>query len=378
MSLRETLEAAAAPRDEAVIEGSAVVVASEPVVEAAPPTEPVTPELGTEAAAAAAPPEGRDEKGRFAPKEPKAPEAQPAPAALAKPETAAPVEAGAQDEPTRIPPSLSAAVKAQWSELPKEVREDISKLEGSVQTAKAEWGRKGERLNRYDEIMAPRAEKFALQGIDEFTAIKTLLAAQDFLERDPLGGIQHLARSYGVNLQQLTPQAAGQGPNGHEAAPQAPHAPDLNAALAPLMQQVQALQTEIQTSKQSAEAAEIDRLTAEIAAFSNDPANLYFHNVEDQIVTLIQSKMATGLKDAYEKAIWADPAIRPLLLKAQSTDQVKRAADDAARKKADQSRQAAGSVTGSPSAGAQAPRPGSTGNLREDLRASFQEHGASV
>lgn len=377
VSLRETLQAAMAPEAEV-----APVIAAEPIAAA--------PEAGADsqtAAAEAAPVtgedaapvahDGRDEKGRFAPKEPKAPEAQAAPEAEAKPETAAPVEAGAQDEPTRIPPSLSAAVKAQWKDLPVEVRKDISKLEESVQTAKAEWGRKGERLNRFDELIGPRREKWQLSGLDEFSGIQTLLAAQDVLERNPVEGISWLARSYGVNLQQLAGQTTQLQP-GAEGQPAPTAAPDLQAALTPYLEQVRTLEQQLQAITQGNEAAKLADARAEVEAFKSKPENLYFENVKEDVSRRLESGAAATLADAYEQAIWASAEIRPLLIKAQTAAPAPKTAEAAQREKAANARQAAGSVTGAPSPGAIAPRAGSKGNLREDLLASFQEHGASV
>ena len=370
ISVRDSLVQASAELAEPEV--TPVAAASEAVVELAP--EPIAPEPEAEAAPVAA--DGRDEKGRFASKDSKAPEL----VAEEKPQTAAPADEGAQTEPTRIPQSLSPAVKAQWTDLPPEVRKDFSRLEETVQTAKAEWGAKGQRLNRFDEIIGPHIDHWRLNGLDEFSGVQTLLAAQTILERNPVQGLVHIARSYGVHPSQIaealglppSPQTATEG----QSAPTGQ--PDLTAALQPYLQRVQALEQQHAASRQAAETAELDRLTAEVLTFMDDPANLYVHNVEKDMELLLRAKAATGIKDAYEKAIWASPEIRPLLLKAQSADAAKVTADAAARQKAATARHASGSVTGSPSPGAQATGQGSKGSVREDLRAAMQEIGAQV
>lgn len=379
-SVRESLQAALAG-SEATPEPVAATAPAEAAVQAEPAAAPV-------AEVPAASP-ARDATGKFAPKTTDTPapagaaEAATPPADTPTTETAQLAEKEPQTEAIPIPPSLSAAVKAQWADLPADVRKDFAKLEGTVQNAKAEWGRKGERLNRYDEIMAPRSEKLTLQGIDEFTAIKTLLAAQDFLERDPLGGIQHLARSYGVNLQALAQQAIGQQPGSHEAAQLAPHAPDLNAALQPLARQVQTLQQQLQAQSQATEAAQLAEARSAVDQFRNDPANLYFDNVRDDVAARLESGHAKTLAEAYEQATWANPEIRSLLLKAQTAppppavDPAKKAAEDAQRKKAEAATKAAGSVTGAPTPGATAPK-GAPGSIRDSLLAAAQETGFRV
>jgi len=320
----------------------------------------------------------RDESGRFAPKA----EAQ---AAEAQPITEHPVDEEPQTEAIRIPPSLPAAVKAQWSELKPEVQTAFVKLEDSVQTAKAEWGKKGERLNRYEEIIGPHRDKWAVSGLDEFSGIQTLLAAQAILDRNPVDGIVQIARSYGYSPQQLVQhvgQMIGQpAPQGAQYA-QAQEAPDLNAALtqhlAPVLQRFQTLEQQWAQQSQSAEAAQIASAQAEIAEFASKPENRYFENVKTEVAAFLQTGQAKTLSEAYDRAVWANPEIRAILQKQASVEAAKKASDEAARTKSTQAKAASGSVTGAPAPGAQAPRPGSSGNLRSDLLNAAQEHGAQV
>ncbi|RAK51205.1 hypothetical protein DJ017_19805 [Phenylobacterium soli] len=268
-------------------------------------------------------------------------------------------------------------MKAQWADLKPEVQQAFHKLEDTVQNAKAEWGRKGERLNRYDEIMAPRKDKLDLQGVDEFTFLKTLCAAQDYLERDPVGGIQYLARSYGVDLRQF---GGGQSPQltGAEGQ-QAPTAqPEFAAVLTPLQQQVQALQQQLQQFSQHSEAEKLAQAQAEVDAFAANPANIYFENVRPMVAKYLETGQAQTLQDAYDMAVWAHPETREILIQAQTQNaakatqeaQAKKAQEEQQKAKAQAAAKAAGSVTGAPTPGASAPAPGSTGNLREDLLAA--------
>jgi hypothetical protein len=340
----------------------------------------------------------RGPDGKFLPKT-EAKAAEGAEAAAPPPEpipsSAEPAKEGPQTEATRIPPALSAAVKAQWSDLPQAVRDEFTRLEDTFQKGKAEWGTKAQRLNRFDELIGPRRERWAMNGLDEFAGIQTLLAAQDVLDREPVQGILHVARSYGVTPAHLAQafgltQANGAAPAGAEGGHAPTAAPDINAvlqqALTPLQQQVQTLQRELQSAHQRTEAEQLASAQAEVQAFASDPANLYFDNVRDRVAALIQAGQAKGLSDAYQMAIWADSEIRPLLLKAQ-TDETSRASDaaaaeqkrkdeEAARTRAAAAQRAAGSVTGAPSPGSEAAGGRSSGNLRQDLEASFREASA--
>lgn len=389
-SLRDQLQSTYDTLSAAEPEAPVVAAAPEPVaaaegaapVEAVAATPDTTPE-GEKPAGA----QDRDEHGRFKPKGERAEGAQAAaPAAPPEPkiETAKPADEGAQGEPTRIPPSLSAAVKAQWADLPPAVQKDIARLEDTVQTAKAEWGRKGERLNRYDEILGPHVDRWRASGLDEYSGLQTLIAAQSLLDRNPLDGILHIARSYGMTPAHLAQafglsQASGQHP-GQEGQRAPTGAPDMSAALqqhlAPLVTQVQTLQQQLQTSQQASEAAKLAEAQGEVQTFAADPAHRYFENVRAEVVAILQSGRAQTLKDAYEKAVWADPEIRPLLLaeqaKTASAEAAKKAGEDAARAKSSSARQAAGSVTGAPTPGATSLQQGPRPSLRDELRQTYQ------
>lgn len=352
----------------------------------APAPEPVAAEAPQAAASETPAAEGnpeRDEHGRFKPKTTEAqPGAEPATAtAPTEPEPAKPEEEGASKEPTRIPPSLSAAVKSQWGELPPVVRDEFSRLEDSFQKGKAEWATKGQRLNRFDEILGPHLDKWRFAGLDEFSGVQTLIAAQNILERNPVEGLVHIARSYGVNPQQIAqalglPQTAPMAGAEGQYAPTA--APNLDAALQPYLERVQTLEQRLHAEQQRAEADKLASAQAEVASFASQPEHIYFENVKADIAKRLESGAANTLAEAYEQAVWASSEIRPLLMKQQTADLSKKSAEDAARAKAQAAKQASGSVTGAPSPGAQAPKPGSSGSIRADLEAAMQAHSATA
>ena len=295
----------------------------------------------------------RDEAGRFA----KAPEQAQSP-----PETKTPT--GEAEPPAtetiRPPPGLSAATKAVFATLPEPIQKDLARLQGEFDNAKATWDQKAERFNRLDSILSPRQQRFQLSGIDEVQAVQALFAAQDLLDRSPVEGLQYLARSYGVNLNALAgqPQMQGQEPPMHPVIQQM--AQEVNSLKSALAQQQATAAQSAQTQYQS-----------EIQAFQSDPANLYFENVRGDMANLIRTGQAQGLKDAYEKATWASPEIRPLLLKAQVEAHAAQAQAEA-RAKVEAARRASGSVIGSPTPGASPVNGAPSATLRDELVANWR------
>lgn len=252
----------------------------------------------------------------------------------------------------RAPASWSPAAKASFERLPPEVQQAVAKREQEIDHG---LRRKSEEVKRYEpleQLIAPRRALWAAQGMDEASAIKTLLAAQDLLERDPKQGLEFLARSYGVNLNTAQPQGQPY---------QAQPARDSHPEIAALKQQLQVLQSQVQTAQTAPIVSQID-------AFQNDPANLYFENVRDDMAVLLHNGKASDLKEAYEMACWMRPDIRPFL---QTTQAPAAPVQD----KAAQARRAAVSVTGSPG---QTRVPKSNGSIEDDIRAAFEEVAGSA
>jgi hypothetical protein len=247
----------------------------------------------------------------------------------------------------RAPASWSPAAKATFDKLPPEVQQAVAKREQEIDHG---LRRKSEEVKRYEpleQVLAPRRAQWAAQGMDEVHAVKTLLAAQDLLEKNPMQGLEFLARSYGVNLNTAQPQGQPY---------QAQPARDSHPEIAALKQQLQILQSQVQTAQTAPIVSQID-------AFQNDPANLYFENVRDDMAVLLHNGKASDLKEAYEMACWMRPDIRPFLQTAQ-------APAAPVQDKAAQARRAAVSVTGSPG---QTRIPKSNGSIEDDIRAAFEE-----
>lgn len=254
-------------------------------------------------------------------------------------------------ESIRPPASWSAQAKAKFATLDPEVQREVLRREKEVD---AGFRKRADELKRYEpleSVIAPYRSKWAASGVDEATAVKQLLAASDWLEKDPNQAIAYLARQYGVNF-------TGQ-PQAQPAMPGPAHQGQPNP-------EMEALKQELSSLKQSMQEREQSTLQSQIEAFANDPANLYFENVRGDMAVLIDSGKAKDLAEAYEMACWMRPDIRPLL----QTPQVK--ADPAKdREKAAKAKAAGSSVTGSPSA-AGAPSK-SNGTIEDDIRLAIQQ-----
>ena len=307
----------------------------------------------------------RDATGRFSragraetssPHEPEAPSAAEGP------------EAAEAARATAPPASWSAAAKADFMSLPDHIRKEVQKREADMERGRAQWQSGAERLNRLDAILGPRSDMIRLRGMDEAQAIQVLFAAQDILERNPIEGLRHLARNYGVDLRALASAGAQQQPGG----PMAAQA-QLPAPLAGLAHEVQTLKGALAQQQQRIEEAKQAEMSSQFEAFATDPAHLYFENVRDRMYALLRAGAARDFADAYQQAAWADPEVRQALLRQQAETRQARSSD-AARAKAAQARHASGSITGSPFPGSSPGRGGPAPSLRDELMSAWTQH----
>ena len=326
-------------------------------------------DAGEGAAAADSPPaaaaSARDTQGRFARAER---DASPSPH---EPEAPGAAD-GSEDAPAaRIPAppaSWSAAAKADFMSLPDHIRKEVQKREADMERGRAQWQSGAERLNRLDAIFGPRLDQIRMRGMDEAQAIQVLFAAQDVLERNPIEGLQHLARNYGVDLRALAQAGAPQQPGGALAPQVQPPAP-----FSTLAHEVATLKDAFAQQQRHVQQVKTTGLDHQLHAFMTDPGNVHFDNVRDRMTALLHAGSAKDFADAYQQATWVDPDVRQALLR-QAEERGQARSLDAARAKAAQARHASGSITGSPYPGSSPGRGGPAHTLRDELMSAWTQH----
>jgi hypothetical protein len=358
ISLRDTIKAA--------MEGEASAPAAAPEAPPAPEGEasstPPSPEISAEPEAAG-PARGAD--GKFAPK------AEPAAAITEQAALPPNAEPPPQEETIRVPAALPAPLKAKFKELPPEWRDALTKREDDVNAMRDQWAPKAERLNRYEAVVAPHKNHIALAGVDEATYIGRLFAAEQVLRTDGVEGVVQLMDMYGIH-----PQALVQRITGGQGASQGMTSAQMDPNVQRLLGEVQTLKSTIEQQQQTAEQQATAAIEAEIAQFANDPENLYFENVRGDVAAILRAGGATTLKDAYDKAVWANPETRGLLMQEQAAKAAQPSPEAAARARAEAAARAAGSVTGAPAAGAV--MGADPTNLRDTIRAAISSQGGRV
>ncbi len=358
--LRATLEAAYAEAT------SAPEPAPEPAAEAVPDTpEP-------EAKAEPTSDRPRDERGRFVSGEEKPADAKPANTDAAPTAPAATPEGSGQKpdaqtasapvapEGAPAPPvTWSSEAKTKWTELPEWAQREVHKRELESRRALSKMDEERAFAKSIQQALTPVSPLIQSAGLPPAQYLSQLVQTDHFIRTaDP------------QQLKQTLLNFAAQRGITFTDAPS--DAPDKDATIAQLQQRLATLESGWQTREQQSKAQQEALIQSEIQKFSSDPANIHFEQVKDVMAGLLVSGRAQSLKDAYEQAIWADPAIRESILAAKNAERLaEQRRKDAEAAKAAKAK--AKSVVGGP--GAVAPARPPERDLRGELEAAFAEFG---
>ena len=121
------------------------------------------------------------------------------------------VSAEPESQTATAPQSMSAKDREAFYTLPPESQQWIS---DRVKEQEADYTKKtmevAEQRKFYEKLeqaIAPRRQQFAMNGMDDSTAITQLLALSDYAERDPVSFTRYLLHNRGIPLSALTDNA---------------------------------------------------------------------------------------------------------------------------------------------------------------------------
>lgn len=257
-----------------------------------------------------------------------------------------------------------------FSSLPAETQAQLARTMEDV----ANGQKRIAHLAPIEQLIAPRIDAWAMNGMAPAQAIHQLLALSDFAFRDPPGFIQYMAQNNGVDLVQLVlgmEQAAANQP------PVDPRFKAMEDELARLQGWRAGVE---QQQKQAQHQSTVNHVNA-FAAEKDAQGNLlrpYFAELGQGIlpyVDMVKSQNPNWphsqvLQEAYDRAVWGNPSTRAKLQQAVDT------AADAGRlrqqaERVASARTASASVPSrTPSTPPAAPNDGKA-SLRDTIRASI-------
>lgn len=300
-----------------------------------------------------------DEKPEVAERMPEGGNSQPAPEE-AKPEgQPSPEEAPAPEaDPLAEPPKTwRKEAAAVWANLPPEARAEVLKREEDIfkgieaYKADAHFGKslKG--------ALAPYMPILQQYNIDPAAQVQGLMQAHYTLAtgspEQKAVLFQKLAQDYGVDLGQLA----------------AFEPPYTDPAVKALQAELNGVKSQLSAAEQARAQALQKDLEKQIETFAADPANAHFKDVANDMVVLLEKGVCKTLSEAYERAIWMNPAVRAKEVARQQAEASKKAAEaEAARVAKARQATAAHVRTSAKSGSAAAPLGSIDDTLNEALR----------
>lgn len=331
----------------------------------------------------------RDERGRFKPRAAKEAEAQ---------EKQPQDETGATEQPDDAqnpssaapPPSWSIKAKAAWERVPAEVRAEVAKREVEVSHGLAA-------LRDYKDLK-PYAEMAQQHGTTISRALDHYIAVDRLMKQDLAGGMATVAESYGLPRErigqvfaelaqrygaQISASSAPSNGQAEAISEDDPLAALVKPFLEPVLKELNELKSHHSQRAEQDRNSQVQSLASEITRFSADPKNVYYANVERDIVRIFDKGMiefsgnpAKDLQAAYDLAIRMNPEIQEALIEkrlaeAQGTQRQRE------QKATDKARQAARSMGGSRVPGTVIQDPRDTGepdDIEADVRRAYRQH----
>lgn len=326
----------------------------------------ITPETPPAAPAESAASRARDDGGRFA-KAQKEAAPKPSAGAQTREESSAPeptgdasaasepssTEAPKAPAPARKPPqSWPAAARERFAALPAEVQEVVLKREAHIDHALKESAEQRKRDEAFQKVLQPFTPHLQALGVQPTQAVETMLRTDYALRTNPEPQKAHifaqLMATYGVTVESLADAIdrtrAGQPPP-QQATQQPQQFRD------PRFDQ-------LMSSLQQRQAA---KLQQEVAEFSSSAE--FYEDVREDMADHMEAAARRGqslsIKEAYDRACYANPEIRTILTQRQSSQANAQASTQRARA-------ASSSVRTEPTTSA---APVSSGSAASDVRA---------
>jgi len=287
-------------------------------------------------------------------------------ASQAAPAAPAAAPEGQQPPALSVPRSFGPAEQQQFAQLPAEMQQFVARTMESVETEAAKY----QGYAQIEQVIGPRRQAWAMNGMSEGQAINQLFALSDFAGSQPEQFVQWFAQQQGIDLSMIDEGDGG----------------DVDPVIADLRTQVSTLQGQLNQFTHGQQEQQHSAIVNEVIAFGEEKdanGNVkrpYLAELGSGFMPYLQHVMAEKpnasrteiLQEAYDRACWATPAVRAKL---QAAEEAQRLAE--ARTRAGRAAEAGSSVTGAPMDGATSPSTTDL-SLRDTLRNAFAEARGAV
>jgi hypothetical protein len=213
------------------------------------------------------------------------------------------------------PQSMSAKDRETFTTLPPEQQKWISdraKEQESAFTQKTmELAEQRKGYDKLDQILAPRRQQLALDGMDDSTAIGQLFALSDYANNDPIGFVKYMMNARQIPMSALT-ESAG---------PQQPADPQLAA----MQQKMQGFENFLTQQQMQAQQQAETSINSDVQKFAQD--NEFYAELENEMIPVVAALRQNdpslsnhdALSKAYKMAIAANDGVSAKVEASKST-----------------------------------------------------------
>lgn len=213
-----------------------------------------------------------------------------------------PPENSAEVQALGAPKSWSKEALADWATLPPRTQQEILKREEDFLRGITMYREGAELAQRYDKVVEPYKPILAAENIDPVQLFQSFAANHYLLSRgteeQKLELAANLIQGYGIDFSKLITFV---GDRVLEPA---------DPRIAALEKEIAEMKSATSSRQQQEQVVAKQTLEKEIEDFAKDPAHPYFEELVNDIAQLFETRQASTLKEAYEKAVFANPVTR--------------------------------------------------------------------
>lgn len=273
--------------------------------------------------------------------------------------------ADAPPTPSTIEPPKTWRKEAleQWNALPEVVKAEVLKREEDIFRGLETYRADATFGKSLKSVLDPYLPILQQYNIDPAAQVANLMQAHHTLAlgapEQKVAFMRQLAQEYGIDLGELS--GAG--------------APFVDPAVDALQKELQAVKSTLSARERAEAQQRMQSIQTEIEQFASDPANEHFDTVANDIAALLKAGTAKDLKDAYEKAVWANPVTRAKLVAKQQADAAAQAKAEAAKRAAAAKSASSVVVRAKPSSASGTAPIGSMDDTMQETLAAIQARG---
>ena len=232
-------------------------------------------------------------------------------------DTVAKAEASSEpdDQTITAPQSMSAKDREAFTTLPPEQQKWISdraKEQESAFTQKTmELAEQRKGYDKLDQILAPRRQQLALDGMDDSTAVGQLFALSDYANNDPIGFVKYMMNARQIPMSALTESAGPQQP--------------IDPQLAAMQQKMQGFENFLTQQQMQAQQQAETAINGDVQKFAQD--NEFYAELENEMIPVVAALRQNdpnlsnhdALSKAYKMAIAANDGVSAKVEASKST-----------------------------------------------------------